>query len=373
MRNLIISTIGTSLLTNPATKEEQNELYKYSNCKENECPVEIKNLIEALVPKVEQKLNIADIPTLRKISAELNGILGFYNNDLNKAKNDIHFLICTDTYQGKVSADIEKKFFESKEIVCQIIVPKGLSTKNKESFSDGIKELLKIFDETLEGYKQSGFQIIFNLTGGFKSLQGYLNTIAMFYADKIIYIFESPQSELIEIPRLPIKINLELFNNFKNKLFLLNAGYLYDSNEFQEFPESAIDIIDNKVILSIWGEVIWNKVKYDLIEPLPSLPYLKYENSFIESYNSIIDKNEKFKLVEKLSKVSVRLIENNGDISILKKDGGFLYENYKSKFEGSIPLGHFRINDGYRISCLYKNNQLYLRKYGNHDFVNNNP
>lgn len=366
MKNLIISTVGTSLITNPANKEQQNLLYKYSNCNEFECPDKIKELLDSLFPIVAEKLESSNFHSLRRLSAELNGILGFYNENLSGRNNDFHFLICTDTYQGKKSAELVKNFLKKHNIVCEIIQPRNLSTKNKNVFSEGIKELLKWFDETIYGYKKSGYQIIFNLTGGFKSLQGYLNTIAMFYADKIIYIFESEQADLIEIPRLPIQIDFEPFRKNKNKLLLLNANKIYDIKDFIDFPESAFDSVDGKLILSVWGEVIWNKVKYELFDKLPQLPFIEYHKKFSERYGEMVNKKQRFQLIETLAKISVMLDEANGNTSNLTK-GGIQFSPLESKmFEGQ-QVYHFRSDLGIRINCVKKGNKLLLTEFGTHD------
>lgn len=366
MKKLIISTVGTSLLTNPASKDEQNQLYKFSNCNENECPNEIKILIDNLIPKAKERLNNLDFHTIRRISAELNGILGFYKEDFFQGKNDIHILICTDTYQGRKSAQVVKDYLESKGITCQDYIPQGLSTKNKDSFSEGIKNLLKFFDETLNGYKQDGFQIVFNLTGGFKSLQGYLNTIAMFYADKIIYIFESEQSELIEIPRLPIEIDTKPFKENKTKLLLLDANKVYKLSDFENFPEVALDEIDGNVILSVWGQVIWDKIKYDLFDKLPELPLLEYDIKFKKEYEDLTDKRKRFKLLSTLAKVSV-LLENSNGITAELTRGGIQFSPLKSKLFEHSQVYHFRSDLGIRVNCIKKNNKLLLIEFGTHD------
>lgn len=372
MKNLIISTVGTSLITNSASKEELKKLYEYSNCTEENCPIEIKELVLSLIPKVSERLKNSDMQTLRKSSAELNGIVGFYNNNLSNGKGDLHLLICTDTFQGKKTAEIIKDFLQQNGIACDFYVPLHLSTKNKDSFSEGVKNLLKYFDENLPNYKKQNYHIVFNLTGGFKSLQGFLNIIAMFYADKVIYIFESKFSELIEIPRLPIKIDMEFFKENRDKLLFLSVDKLREG-DLQNLPETLIDKIDGLLIFSVWGELLWNKVKYDLFDQLPELPFIRYEDTFVRSFNSIIDKYEKMRLIEKIAYISAKLVEHNGDIVVLKRDGGLQYDNYVNKKVADLPIAHFRINEGFRVSCVYKNKNLYLRKYGNHDFVNENP
>lgn len=366
MKNLIISTVGTSLITNSADREQQNLLNEYSNSNETECPVEIIKLVESLFCKALEKLYSSDNHSKRRLSAELNGILGLYDENLSGRNDDFHFLICTDTYQGKKSAEVIKEFLVKHKIATEIVQPRKLSTKNKDDFSDGIKELLKWFDETIYGYKKTGYQVIFNLTGGFKSLQGYLNTIAMFYADKIIYIFESEQAELIEIPRLPIRIDEEPFKKNKLKLLLLNANKVYEKNEFLDFPESAFDTIDNKLILSVWGEVIWNKLKYDLFDELPELPFIIYHSSFKDLFGKERDKKLKVKILETLAKVSVILEESNGNTQNLSK-GGIQFSPLESKkFEGQ-QLYHFRLDLGIRINCIKKENKLLLTEFGTHD------
>jgi hypothetical protein len=47
--------------------------------------------------------------------------------------------------------------------------------------------------------------VVFNLTGGFKSLNGYLQTVAMISADRCAFLFEGAP-ELMEIPRLPVRL-----------------------------------------------------------------------------------------------------------------------------------------------------------------------
>lgn len=366
MKNLIISTVGTSLITNPASKDKVVELYKYSNCSEEECPEIIKGLIGSLVPIIKNKLRESNINEIRRISAELNGIYGFYNNDLNNRKNDIHFLISTNTYQGLKSAEVVCDYLKTKNIICDIFTPHNLSTKNKENFSEGIKDILKWFDETISGYKEKGYTIIFNLTGGFKSLQGYLNTLAMFYADKIVYIFESEQSELIEIPRLPVRIDLTPFKKNKVKLLLLNANKIFKSSEFEELPEAIFDQLGDEVILSVWGDAIWKKIKSELFDSLPEIPFITYNDKFRKMYSELIDKSKKTKLIETIAKVSVILESSNGAATELSK-GGIQFSPLESKKYDNKPLYHFRTDLGIRINCVKTDKGLLLTEFGTHD------
>jgi putative CRISPR-associated protein (TIGR02619 family) len=375
MKKFIVSTVGTSLLSNVASREERNKLYNAANCREEkDCTPETIALVEKLEKKALERLaQTKEIKDIRRISAELNGIYGFYEK-VPTDKEDIHFLLTTDTYQGEKCGELLQHYLKEKGLNANVYTPSELTTRTKYNFEQGIKKLLKWCDQTLTGYENAPYEIVFNLTGSFKSLQGYMNTIAMFYADKIIYIFESERAELIEIPKLPIEINKHIIEQNKEKIILMAAGYNWKKEEIENIPETIIDEIEGKCFLSVWGELLWNRTKGDILKKeLIEMKYLHYTEKFKKLFEEATEP-DKVSLQETLAKVSALLMESKGDISILKKDGGLQYENYNDKFdEEHNIIGHFRINRGDRVSCVYKNNTLVLRKFGRHDFVNNNP
>lgn len=306
---------------------------------------------------------------IRSASAELNGIYGIYDGNSPLQCQDMHFLITTDTIQGRVTGNIVKDFLNEKGISAEVVVLNKFSTASKSNFREGIQHLLKWCDETIGDYRENGYEVIFNLTGGFKSQQGFMNTIGMFYADKIVYIFESG-SELIEIPRLPIDIDKNVFEQHKSLFLQHYAGKAYRSTDFVGIPETLYDALGNEVHPSIWGELSWNKVKADILaKKLVELPFLCYERSFVEDFERTQNAKEKVRLQEKLAWISVLLQRANGDVGALKKDGGLQYENYAN------GIGHFRISQELRISCVKDEDKkcLRLRHYGAHDYVNNNP
>lgn len=374
MPKLILSPVGTSLLTNHLEPQFRSELYKYSNNQKNEISENILSQLESSQEKIREKIADNTIPNLKKISAELNGILGIYQDNWNNGKNDIHFLLATDTFQGRLTAGLLQEFLSEKVQTSEVITPERLNTKTKEDFKTGIRDLLKWCDKTLPGYKESGYEIIFNLTGGFKSLQGYLNTIGMFYADSISYIFEG-ENELITIPKLPVKIETEEFaRNASIYLQLAQTESGIQKHKLKSIPEIFIEAYeDHRYILSDWGELSWNKVKQEILaENLIELPYIIYFPSFVKDFKNTQRPKDKVQLQETIGKISCLLQENDGDITCLKggRAGGLLYDNYSGK---NNHLGHFRIGRDPRVSCEYENQILKLRHYGEHDYVNDNP
>lgn len=374
---IIISTVGTSLLTNQINhKTESSWFKKLSNCSNLSCedtPKEVVEIIKQLKQRAIAKLK-GDNPTeIRRASAELNGIYGIYSNDLRLCKRDLHYLIATDTAQGRATGEIIQTFLLANGVSVNIYVPPGFSTATTANFSEGIDHLLIWLREDIYQSYRHSHKIYFNLVGGFKSLQGYMNTLGMFYADAIIYIFESENSELITIPRLPISIQVDraTIEPYKLQLALMNAGADLKVSAAVGIPESLVYIVDDEMTLSTWGKLVWGECKQEIFdEELLLFPGIHYQSSFIEDFNKTKDRDKRVKLQETLAKTSHLLIKHHGDRSILRQDGGILYETYSGK--GS-QIDHFRITQRTRVSCIVEAEGLSLRHFGEHDYVNDNP
>jgi putative CRISPR-associated protein (TIGR02619 family) len=370
---LILSTIGTSLLTNQIDRKAASEstwlqqLRDTANLTAGQLPGEIQDIIETLRERACEKLRQSDVVTIRRASAELNGICGFYEGQLPSSSQDMHWLIATDTAQGKATAAIVEDFLRAKGLVAQVYAPAGLSTADTTAFASGVDDLLTWLEDVTTGYGH----ICFNLVGGFKSLQAYLNTIGMFYANEIIYIFEGANSELIRIPRLPIQIDLAVLKPHVRSLALMAAGADFPAEQLGDLPETMVFVLDGVATLSSWGKLIWNKSKAELLakELVDFSPYLVYAPSFSKDFQNIRMSGERVKLQETLARAAGLLWESGGNIAPLKADGGLLYEVYVN--QGGI--GHFRVNEGLRVSCVGTTQGLELRHYGAHDYVNDNP
>lgn len=370
MSKVILSTIGTSLLTKQISRDDKEDwlskLRDTANLKPDETPEEVRDIIRVLKERANCKLAKGSTQDIREASAELNGIYGIYAENLSRGTVDMHWLIATDTAQGLETASIVEDFLRSKNIAAQTFSPKGLSAADTTSFTEGIDKLIVWLDESIKGYEK----VYFNLVGGFKSLQAYLNTIGMFYADEIVYIFEGFSSELIKIPRLPIKINESIIEPYKSEFALMAAGAWLPYSELSDLPESLLFFSDDECILSNWGRLIWNRMKSEVLsEALLAYPRINYEVSFNRDYESTLDPTKRVKLQEVLAKVSYLLSKENGNTGILKGDGGVLYEVYTNQ-QG---IAHFRVTQGIRVSCIAKDGQLYLRHYGTEPEVNRNP
>ncbi len=386
MPRLVISTVGTSLLTNQIKERKDPkhwlpDLTKTANWNSKKLSKEspdVEDVIQKLKDRVEDKLDGSNVLEIRAESAELNGIYGLYKEELSKAAKDIHYLIATDTAQGQVTAKIVHNFLREKGIIAEVFTPKGFSIEKDDVFSDGIDKLLNWFEDIIPGYKNSGYEICFNLVGGFKAIQGFANTIGMFYADKIIYIFENSQN-LITIPRLPISIDYSFVKPVEFALMAAEPSISFPIIQLEKVPESLLFICGGEATLSNWGRLIWNRCKRNfLTNKLLDFPCLIYEKWFTEDYKSKnVDEQKKLDLHEVLANVSASMIKFNGNTTKFNTNLHFTRYEGGEKCEGGVrknQLDHFYIkNTGWRVSCLTKSGNLYLRHYGEHDYVNDNP
>ncbi len=281
-KQYILSPCGTSLLTNQAQDNEERKLvFKCANEKSKKnLPDDDRIRLEKLIARVSAKIDEANYQEASKMSAEINGIIKIYHGSLPK-NGDIHFLLSTDTWLGEETAKLVEKWLLSKNRNFITIVHRHLDLQTKEisAFQSALSDLIKKFSEEIPNYKKDGYQIIFNLTGGFKSVQGFLQSIANFYADETVYIFET-SSELLRIPRLPISMdaipiveaNIISFRQLAMGLPISTSGNI---------PETLLFSLDDEITLSPWGEMVWASSKSEIykrglqISPSPKIQYGK--------------------------------------------------------------------------------------------------
>ncbi len=370
---LVISTVGTSLLTNQIDSESEPEWASCLQDTANRTQEEIKSdpnvarIIQDLKQRAKNQLEEANTIEIREASAELNGIYGLYDDQLEKGKLDHHVLITTDTAQGQVTANIVEEFLRNQKLSVEVYTPEKLSTANNKFFNQGIDNLLDWLDRRVKEDKEKNYEIYFNLVGGFKALQGCMNTMGMFYADKIIYVFEGASSNLITIPRLPITVDYSRLKDHVSILALLDAGAGLSPSQTQNVPEAMVAEIDGKMTLSNWGQLIWNQCKNDFLsQKLQDFPRLYYDqNKFTKEYEKISEDKDKVELQKTLAKVSHLLEESNGDTRALAKPVSYSpYEGAKDK-----EVYHFYVGIHWRVSCKASNGKLTLRHYGTHKYV----
>lgn len=260
--HLFLSTCGTSLLTNKADEETRKLLITHSNAQEKDLSKEERARIERRVEERVSTLAQSNLSDAREMSAEINGIIGIYGNRLPERPalaKDLHFMFHTDTFEGECTAKVIGDWLERQGCKVQLYRMPEMRTNDLESFRYGLPEIVRWCEQTLQGYRDSGYKIIFNLTGGFKSLNGFMQTLGMFYADECIYLFESAK-EIMRIPKLPVRIDEETAIGSHIEPFRwLASGKELEAKICEGIPETLLCCISGKAALSEWGHLVWER------------------------------------------------------------------------------------------------------------------
>jgi CRISPR/Cas system-associated protein Csm6 len=140
MRKVIISTVGSSLITNKFSNKERNEINAISNFTLDELNKDER--YHEIKVKIG-KINYTEIDNLESASAELNGIVKYYGAHEAIDKNDLHFLLHTDTYLGEFAAMQIQEILKKRGIISvDLIKMNGLNTKSSKEFNQGINIFL---------------------------------------------------------------------------------------------------------------------------------------------------------------------------------------------------------------------------------------
>ena len=310
---LTVTTCGTSIFTNGASDSDRGFLSTSANNLENEYS---KDEIARLNNIAEEKRNFLsqerDENKIRGISAELNGLIGYHrkNNNLKSEKN-IHFLIHSDTYQGELAAQIIQDWGNNNGYDMSICKIPDLNTHDLESFRMGINNLVYWCENTIPEYRTRKYKVVFNLVGGFKILQGYMQTLGMFYADESVYIFEG-SDEILSIPRLPIDF-LESFKTMLKKNIGLVRALQWSNlklSDCSEIHETMLDIVEGKCTLSTWGQLMLYRTQEDIYSekllPSPSR-LIKYSDKTVLTSRKL-ENHKKARLNKKIDDL-VRYLE----------------------------------------------------------------
>ncbi|MBY0552129.1 MAG: putative CRISPR-associated protein [Candidatus Obscuribacterales bacterium] len=308
----ILSPCGTSLLTNQASSLGAL-LRLHANARDpSDAPPEDRQKIQMIIEAAAAKLADADFATVSKLSAELNAISKLYSNSDSNRKQDHHVVLCTDTWLGEAAATLVVDWLCKQGINANLERRKELQTKNLDMFRVALSDLVEWCETTIPGYRQSGYRVIFNLTGGFKSINGFLQALAMVYADETVYVFES-ETELLRLPRLPLQLSelhaarphLTVFRRLSNRCAVqeTTAG----------IAETLLWQLGDDIGLSPWGELIWQKTKKDI-----------YKEALHASPSSKIQFTEKFaKGASELPKERLAILnERIDDLMVHLETGG---------------------------------------------------
>lgn len=230
IRDTMIITVGTSLQTKYAGE------HKEYNCKNEQ---EKEQILFDFLKNNEQNSS-AEIATIHKIKNK--------EEILNQCKRI--FLFSSPKGEGKICCNVLKKYCE--EILkkqTEIVDINSLESKREEEFYDsGTTELIQKISEKKREYKN----LVFIVTGGYKSVTSYAQLAAIIFKDPAYYNQERMCFSAC-MPSIPIGLD---FTNYKiqkdkiDKLFSAeetNKDNIYRSIS-KKFKETLIKKVNKKYI-----------------------------------------------------------------------------------------------------------------------------
>ncbi|HLJ54449.1 MAG TPA: hypothetical protein VKT77_05370 [Chthonomonadaceae bacterium] len=351
----VVSTVGTSLLTNGADEQTRRLLWKTANLREPEYAEADRLAVQERAHAVRARLEAASDAEAQKLSAELNGAL----TRRAAGPEYSHYLLATDTHQGALTAELVRDRLRAAGCREVTIVPlERLNTRSQQDFSRGIDRVLEWCDQTLPALREQGGRIVFNLAGSFKSLQAYAQTIGMIYADETVYIFEG--GDLLTIPRLPIAFDTAPMRRHAGLLARLAQYDVVAAAEAADLPDAYLDRDGDQVCLSAWGTLAWNANKREILGgALAAQPGIAYLPSFQADFQRLLPA-ARAACQEAIARAARLYAE--GGVAKLRADGSLRY----SAMKGHAGIDHFRVDRGDRITCTATAAGLELRHCGRH-------
>lgn len=316
--HLIVTTCGTSLLTNLASNDAglRKLAIAHANAESpDHLPTEARERLEALLARAERELADADREMQRRLSAEMNG-LHLLRQEPPKQAQGMHWLVASDTWLGRGTAACVARALESVGEKAEIKPIRGLRTDALDAFRTGVTELARLCAQDIKGMRAGGRRVVFNLTGGFKAVQGFMQALGMLYADDIVYVFERTDT-LLHIPRLPVELDaLQIVRKHQYVFRRLEAGLPVTPEQVAGMPEMLYERADDIIDLSVWGQALWHEAKYALLEEKlwpPVSDKLRFGDGFEKSVESACKHQpDRLRIVnERLLQLARHLEEND--------------------------------------------------------------
>lgn len=195
-----------------------------------------------------------------RLAGEANALLAFYEGELGQARAEVHVLAATGTRLGSAAGAAIEQWLRTHGVDARLRVLPSLNTRSTDDFHAGLGEFVELCRSEVSAHREAGFRVVFNLAGGFKSLQGHAMVLGMSFADEQLTLFEAPGSPLLRLPRLPVRIDAEPM--LLEQIELVRRLDIGDDVRWSDlgegFPTALVDRIDGLAILNVWGRSAWH-------------------------------------------------------------------------------------------------------------------
>ncbi len=322
MTNILICTVGTSLLRNLRHLPAENALKRAS---------EAENWIEVslLMLKLEgnDKTCGAEINSITKICAK--GVL-------DKRRKLV--LLVSDTEQGRKIGQLLKLYYEQTKnpyafTEVELKVLEGLSDKNIKDFQQkGLKSLVR--EISTEARKFGAENIAINATGGYKAQISFAGMIGQALNIPIYYLFEN-FSDIIELLPQPIALDLQLWLN--------NATVFEQLEEDATLLKSELEIdLDEAILSSLLDEEEIDGEVYISLSAMGSLFNERSRLYFPKQEIAILSLVPKTDLAPEDKKIALR--DEHGKNILEAFSEKIIRSPYVKEIINSLPFNPQRIN-----------------------------
>ncbi len=275
---------------------------------------DMENDINAVKDQVIEELrHINILQELNETSAEIKSLI-----KMHVQEDDSVIFIVSDTIEGKLCAEIvadllvKHHFCKNGSVHIKEIA--GLqATDGKRFRQEGLKNLLNYL-VSLEHQN-----IIFNLTGGYKSVVPYIALMGMIFNKPVKYIHED-SSDVITLTNVPLVLDDALISRVEDKLYKIEKETAITIQEWQrglDYHDHRFDCFIEKengwVTLSGLGLLFWERFKRDFPQEIE-----RDTRPASEKENKLLGKGTVHHGFSQLIPISTRLLESQFVRSILR-------------------------------------------------------
>ena len=236
VRNLVISTVGASLLNN-FKKSKGLELFHLENA---------ESLISSLVEFI-------GVQGEEKASSETNSISKTIAKIGLDARDTHLTFICSETKLCSIASSALKQYFEERGFTVSIEVIKDLNYDEAVFQSSGLRNFVNKLIDLVSYAKKEKFRVILNATPGFKAESAFMAIIGMLFNCETFYIHERFKN-IIKFHPLPLSLDLEIWKKHSSAL--------------QDLPMG----IEKEKFLERWSENVYNELSI----------FIEEENGFLK-------------------------------------------------------------------------------------------
>lgn len=230
MRDILICTVGTSLISNIKNQDNDKDIKTFCEKKN------VKGTAVALSRYGADN---------RLCGAEINSIHSVLKARYLSERNTLIFLV-SDTDEGRFSGQVLKLLFENqrypdhfKEVHYSVL--EGLTDEDISRFrNEGLRNLVRMLGQAVNRYGSN--RLLINATGGYKAQISFAGMIGQALETPVCYMHER-FSEVILLPPQPVSLDLAFWLDHADLFFELEHGIEKPLNEINT-DERFLSLVD---------------------------------------------------------------------------------------------------------------------------------